>query len=162
MIKASCRFRFPLLVFLVLSAPALAANSQRQEPTISTQQADGLVTALKSGEIDRAQLSSLPQVNGADITHLTATTGIHRIAPNNDEDYFAFSARAGNKRYSFYFTVTPRLPEGAKPPSLAALLENGRVTQYDVTSFVQGKANGHLVACYSRDTKPGCKPFTFR
>jgi len=154
-------FRLPLLVLLISSAPSFAASGLPQMPTMSTQQADNVVAAFKSGENDQVQLSSLPLIKGTDLVHLTAITGIHRITPSDDEDYFAFNAKVGNKRFSFYFTVTPRLASGAHPPSLATLLENGRVTQYDVTSFVEGKENSHLVACHSRDTGLGCKPFSW-
>ncbi len=84
-------------------------------------------------------------------------TGIHHITPDENEDYFVLSAKAGKKRYIFWFTVTPRLPQGAATPDLRAILENGRVTQYHVISFVQGKKESKLIACHSRDSNLGCK-----
>ncbi|WP_431476543.1 hypothetical protein [Massilia eburnea] len=151
-----CLSRLCLPVALFFSAPVFAADSQRQTPVMSTQQADSLVAALKSGEIDRSPLSSLPQVEGADITRLTSRTGLPYITPSDNEDYFAFSAAAGKKHYLFWFTVTPRLPQGAGTPTLAAILEHGRVTQYQVISLIPGRKESKQLACHSRELGPDC------
>lgn len=151
-----CLSRFSLPVALLFAAPVVAANSQRQVPRISAQQADRLVAALKSGEFDRTQSPSLPQVDGADITRLTSRTGLHYITPSDNEDYFAFSAMAGKRHYIFWFTVIPRLPQDAGTPGLAAILEHGRVTQYQVISLVPGRKESKQLACHSRELGPDC------
>lgn len=144
------------LFVLFLSAPVLAATGRQQFPTMSAQQADSLVAAFKSGEIDRAQIPSLPHVKGADIAHLTAQTSLIYIMPSENEDSFAFRAQVGREHYLVWFTVAPRLPQGAGTPGLAAILENGRVTQFQVISLILGRKESRQVACHSRELGPDC------
>lgn len=153
-----CLLRLALSAALLFPALVLAANNKEQVPTLSAQQAVTLVAALKSGEIDRTQLPSLPPVEGADITRLTSRTGLLYMAPGDNEDFFAFGANVGKKHYIFWFTVSPRLPQDAATPALAAILEHGRVTQYQVIALIQGRKESNLVACRIRSAGPGCGP----
>lgn len=153
-----CLLRLALPVVLLFSASVLAANNKGEVPAISAQQADSLVAALKSGEIDRAHLPSLPPVAGAEITRLTSRTGLLYMTPGDNEDFFAFGANVGKKHYIFWFTVSPRLPQDAATPALAAILEHGRVTQYQVIALIQGRKESKLVACRIRGAGPSCEP----
>ncbi|KQV47670.1 MULTISPECIES: hypothetical protein [unclassified Duganella] len=144
-------FRFFLPVVLFFPASAFATDSQRQVPAMSAPQFDSLVAALESGQIDRTQLAALSQVGSGNITRLTARTGLPYMTPSADEDYFSFGADSGKKHYIVWFTVTPRLPQDAETPGLAAILANRRVTQYHVIALIEGRKESNLVASRLRD-----------
>lgn len=152
-------FQSATLTLTLLSTTVFAADSLKSLPTMSRQQVDTVTAALASGSIGQAQLSSLPNVRGKDITLLKAFTGFHPISPNSEEDYFAFGAMVGRQFFSFRFTVKPKLDQNAEPPDLSTILGSTTVTQYAVSSVdLNRRQEIHYVACYSRDSFPFCRP----
>jgi len=150
-------FHSAILSLTLLSTPVLAVDPKAPWPTISKREADSLTSVLVHGSAKGEQLSSLPKVKGERIANLAVRTGIHRIQPNNDEDYFAFNAMAEGGFYSFSFTVMPKLDPNAKTPDLTSILASTKVTQY-VVAFVdlEHRENRKQIACFSRSSS-GCR-----
>ena len=126
--------RFTPLVAAFCTSTVQGETIQKPPPSISAQEADRLITALRVGTVSSAQLASLPKLEGGAIERLTAITGIHCIYANDDEDYLALNTLVGKKLYTFRFTVTPKARPMAVPQDLQALLEGKTVTQFSVTS----------------------------
>jgi hypothetical protein len=117
----------------------------------SKQRVESLIAAFAAGSIDETRLTMLPKVSGQNLNHLIGTTGIHRIYPSEDEDYFAMSAMVGRERYVFWFTISPKAIPTPQAPDLATLLARSKVTQYHVIAATPGKpASLKEVACHSR------------
>ncbi len=139
--------------------PAHAADAAPL--ALSAQQTGQIVAALAAATTDDVGLAALPVVPSRYLTHLTGTTGIHCIEPHQDESYHALGVLVGDKghrqRHSVYFTLTPRIGEGADKLTLAALLKGRTVTQYAVRT-VGPVAPGRpaLVGYHARNPKPFC------
>jgi hypothetical protein len=163
------RFAFAsiLLTTSLLLGSSVVIAGDTNPSKITVQQADSLVAFLQGHTRQAKDFSGFPAATPGELDPIMATTGIHCVLPSSSDSLhyeslhavqYLVGSGATAHRLVFSFTLSPPVAPGQGGTSLALLLLNRQVTQYQVwSSSSAADPRNHVVAFSSRSNHRICE-----